>query len=210
MKQSKITIWGRDTSANVHKILWLCHAMNIEYDRIDLGGPFGGNRQPEYLAKNPNGLVPTIEDGSVILWESNAILRYLVNSRGGHETLYPSDAVARAKVEQWMDWQSASFGPMGVLLIGLYRTPPEQRNVTALEEARLKTLALFEIIEKQLTTNPYICGSDFTLADICLATLVYRWHRFPIKRPPLPRLALYNQRLGEHAEYRKFVDKAIV
>ena len=97
-----LKIWGRTTSSNVQKVLWCCAELGIEYERVDLGGPFGGNRDPEYLAMNPNGRVPTIRDNDLILWESNTICRYLAATRHG-EQLYPSDPALRANVERWMD-----------------------------------------------------------------------------------------------------------
>src|SRR5207237_9758255 len=70
-----LKIWGRTTSSNVQKVLWCCAELGLEYERVDLGGPFGGNQDPEYLAMNPNGRVPTINDDGLILWESNTICR---------------------------------------------------------------------------------------------------------------------------------------
>jgi glutathione S-transferase len=205
-----LKIWGRATSANVQKVLWVCEEMGIRYERIDLAGPFGGNRTPEYLRLNPNGLVPTIEDGDVVLWESNTIMRYLVSTRGGSETLYPSDLKARANVERWMDWQTAHFGPMGVLLLGYYRTPPEQRDANALEQGRIKSIDLFGIIEAQLEAHPYVAGEHLSLADICLSTFVYRWHRYPIERPELPRVREYEARLSRRPAWKKYTEIPIV
>ncbi len=98
-----LKIWGRTTSSNVQKVLWCCAELNIPYDRTDWGGPFGGNRDPEYLRLNPNGLVPTVIDGDLVMWESNSICRYLAATRDG-ESLYPRDPAARTHVERWMDW----------------------------------------------------------------------------------------------------------
>ena len=94
-----LKIWGRNTSVNVQKVLWCCAELGIDFERVDLGGPFGGNQDPEYLALNPNGLVPTVQDGGLILWESNTICRYLAATRGGGR-LYPSEPGPRALVER--------------------------------------------------------------------------------------------------------------
>ena len=123
-----LKIWGRATSSNVQKVLWCCAELGIEFERVDVGGPFGGNRDPEYLAMNPNGLVPTVKDGDLVMWESNTICRYLAATRNG-EHLYPRDPAARTHVERWMDWQLAVIGaPMGQLLFGLVRSTPETRD----------------------------------------------------------------------------------
>ena len=104
-----LKIWGRASSSNVQKVLWCCAELDIEFERVDVGGPFGGNRDPEYLAMNPNGLVPTVKDGDLVMWESNTICRYLAATRNG-EHLYPRDPAARTHVERWMDWQLAVIG----------------------------------------------------------------------------------------------------
>jgi len=145
-----LKIWGRTTSSNVQKVLWCCGELGIEYERVDLGGPFGGNRDPEYLAMNPNGRVPTINDDGLILWESNTICRYLAATRHG-ERLYPSSPADRANVERWMDWQLATSGPPMAALLGmLIRARPEQRDQAAIEAPRLQALAAWTILEDEL------------------------------------------------------------
>jgi glutathione S-transferase len=163
-----LKIWGRTTSSNVQKVLWCCGELGLEYERVDLGGPFGGNQDSEYLAMNPNGLVPTIKDGDLVMWESNTICRYLCSTYdGGH--LYPTAPVARTHVERWMDWQLSSIGPpMGALLFGLIRTKPEQRDHAVIEAARRKALAAWMIVEDALEDRPFLAGPEMTLAEITL------------------------------------------
>src|SRR5262249_24934777 len=109
-ERAMLKIWGRANSSNVQKVLWTCEEIGIAFERIDAGGAFGKTKEAAYLALNPNGLVPTIEDGKTVLWESNTIMRYLATTRGATR-LYPTDPVERAFVERWMDWQLASLGP---------------------------------------------------------------------------------------------------
>src|SRR5207245_3725876 len=131
-----LRIWGRASSSNVQKVLWCCAELDIAFDRVDHGGPFGGNRDPEYLKLNPNGLVPTVIDGDLVMWESNTICRYLAATRNG-ERIYPRDPAARTDVERWMDWQlSVVGGPMGQLLFGPDCTKPDARAAGAIEAAR--------------------------------------------------------------------------
>ena len=121
-----LKIHGRKNSSNVQKVLWTCAELGLPFERTDVGGPFGGNREPAYLALNPNGLVPVIEDDGVVLWESNAIIRYLA-ARYGDGTLLPTDPAARGQAEQWMDWVNTLLGPaIWPLFFGLIRTPPDQ------------------------------------------------------------------------------------
>ncbi len=158
-----LKIWGRATSSNVQKVLWCCGELDIPFERVDLGGPFGGNQDPEYLALNPNGLVPTVKDGDLVLWESNTICRYLATTHRG-ERLYPAAPAARALVERWMDWQLANVGPpMSALLVGLIRSRPEERDPAAIEAARRKALSAWTIVEDELENRPYPSrlGADF-------------------------------------------------
>jgi glutathione S-transferase len=200
-----LKIWGRANSSNVQKVLWTCDEIGIAFERIDAGGAFGRTKEPAYLAMNPNGLVPTIEDGKVVLWESNTIMRYLATTRGATR-LYPTDPVQRAFVERWMDWQVASLAPpMTTLLFGYYRTPPEKRDPAALEAARQTAIGVFSILEGALGQGGFIAGPDVTLADCALGIFVHRWHQFPIERPNLPRLAAYYERLGARPGCHKHV-----
>lgn len=201
-----LKMWGRTTSSNVQKVLWCCTELGIDFERVDLGGPFGGNQDPEYLALNPNGLVPTIRDGDLVLWESNTICRYLAATHQG-ERLYPAAPGSRAMVERWMDWQlSTAAPPMGALLFGLIRTKPEARDQAAIEGARRRALAAWTIVEDALEGRPYLAGPELTLAEIVLGTLVYRWHAFPIERPPLQNLKSWYERMRERPGFKTHIE----
>jgi len=132
-----IKVWGRKTSANVQKVMWAIGEIGLPHERIDIAGPFGKNREPAYLAMNPNGLVPTLEEeDGFLLWESNAIVRYLAaKHRAG--VLEPADLHARALANQWMDWQLSVAAPaITPAFIGLVRTTPEKRDHAAIEESK--------------------------------------------------------------------------
>jgi len=201
-----LKIWGRTTSSNVQKVLWACAEMNIPYERIDAGLQFGRNRDPEYLALNPNGLVPTIEDGKIVIWESNTILRYLAATRG-FEKLHPKDPVVRSHVERWMDWQLSVLGPpMATLLMGYYRTPPERRDAAALDTAHSRSVVAWKMLEDQLKDGkPYVAGKDLTLADITLGMYVHRWYSYPVERPSMPHLKAWYDRLATRPPYKTHI-----
>jgi glutathione S-transferase len=204
-----LKIWGRATSSNVQKVLWCCAELEIEFERVDVGGPFGGNRDPEYLNMNPNGLVPTVRDGDLIMWESNTICRYLATTRGG-ERLYPRDPVARTHVERWMDWQLAVIGPpMGQLLMGLVRSSPETRDNAAIEAARRRAASAWNIVEEEIKGHPYLAGAELSLAEIVLGTQIYRWFAFPIERPELPNLRGWYDRMRERPGFKKHIETGI-
>jgi glutathione S-transferase len=201
-----LKIWGRATSSNVQKVLWCCGELGIPFERVDIGGPFGGNQDAEYLALNPNGLVPTVQDGELVLWESNTICRYLALTHRG-ERLYPDAPAGRALVERWMDWQLSTLGgPMGALLFGLIRTKPEQRDQAAIEAARRKAIIAWTIVEDALEGRRFLAGSELSLAEIVMGTLVYRWHAFPLERPPLKNLKSWYERMRERPAFKTHIE----
>jgi glutathione S-transferase len=190
-----LKIWGRTTSSNVQKVLWTCAELGIPYDRLDHGGPFGGNRDPEYLKLNPNGLVPTVIDGDLVMWESNTICRYLCNTHPNGGSLYPSDFGERTHVERWMDWQLSVIGaPMGALLQGLIRSTPETRDAAAIEAARRRAITAWEIVDDALEGQPYLGGQSLSLAEIVMGTHIYRWFNYAIERPRMPKLHAWYER----------------
>jgi glutathione S-transferase len=146
-----IKIWGRKTSSNVQKVMWAVGELGLPHERIDVGGPFGKNREPAYLAMNPNGLVPTLEEeDGFLLWESNSIVRYLA-AKYKSTTLEPADLRMRAHASKWMDWQLAVAGPaIFESFWGLIRTPPEKRNHAAIEESKKKTTVAMDMLDRQL------------------------------------------------------------
>jgi len=180
-------IWGRNTSSNVQKVMWAVGEIGLPHERIDIGGPFGGNREPAYLAKNPNGLVPTLEeDDGFVLWESNAIVRYLAaKHRAG--VLEPADPHARARANAWMDWQLSVAAPaISDAFMGLIRTPPEKRNHAAIEESKKKTTAAMTILDGELGRTAYVAADAFSYGDIPVAVMAYRYRALVPERPPLP------------------------
>ena len=201
-----LTIWGRANSSNVMKVLCAADELGLAYVRHDVGGAFGGNRAPEYLAKNPNGLVPTIELDGEIVWESNTIVR-LLGDRYGRDTLWPSDPILRARAERWMDWQLGTLGaPMTTLLFQLIRTPEAERKPDLIAAALETAGKHWTMLDQHLATNAYVGGDRFTLADLSPGTLVARWFRFQVTRPDLPHLAAWYARLQQRASYAKWVD----
>ena len=201
-----LKIWGRTTSSNVQKVLWTCAELGIEYDRVDHGGPFGGNRDPEYLKLNPNGLVPTVIDGNLVMWESNTICRYLCNTHPNGGSLYPTDFVERTHVERWMDWQLSVVGaPMGALLQGLIRSTPETRDAGVIEAARRRAIAAWEIVDDALAEQPYLGGQSLSLAEIAMGTHMYRWFNYAIERPDMPKLRAWYERCSERPGFKSHI-----
>ncbi len=181
-----IKIWGRNTSSNVQKVMWAVAEMGLPHERIDIGGPFGRNREPAYLAMNPNGLVPTLqEEDGFLLWESNPIVRYLAaNHRSG--VLEPADAHARARANAWMDWQLSVLAPAIIpAFVGLIRTLPEKRNQAAIEESKKKTTDAAAILDAELANSAYVAGDAFSYGDIPAAVMANRYRQLVPERPAL-------------------------
>jgi glutathione S-transferase len=200
-----LVIWGRTNSINVQKVLWCCEELALEYRRVDAGGAFGIVNTPEYRKLNPNGLVPTIEDDGLVLWESNAIVRYLAAKypAGG---LWPTDLRTRALADQWLDWSHTTHLPaMRNAFLGLIRTAPDKRDMAAIEQSRVDTAAVLEILEAHLATHDYLAGSAFTMGDIAMGCGVWRWLSLPIERPNLPNVQRWFDRLALRPPYRKAV-----
>jgi glutathione S-transferase len=203
--KAKIKIWGRKDSSNVQKVLWCCHELGVAYERIDLGGSFGGNKERRYLALNPNGVVPTIEDGNFVLWESNSIVRYLVD-KYGEGRLLPSTPEGRASANRWMDWQLSTLGPVMVPLFwGLIRTPEEKQDKAAIKSAQQKAIRAWQILDDYLADRSYLSGEEFGMGDIPLGVWVYRWFNLPIEPPKMAYLAAWYDRLSKRQPYKTHI-----
>jgi glutathione S-transferase len=173
--------------------------MNVPYGRIDAGGAFGIVGTPEYKAMNPNSRVPTMDDDGFILWESNAIVRYLAAKHdiGG---LCPSDPRQRADADRWMDWQQTTVGgAITPIFWNLVRTAEPDRDLAAIEAARLTMIDLMWIIDKALADRPYLAGDTFTMGDIPIAIAVYRWVTLIQDRPAMANLEAWYDRLTQRA-----------
>jgi glutathione S-transferase len=190
-----LKIWGRLSSINVQKVVWCADELGLPYERTEAGGSFGVVDTPEYLAMNPNGLVPVIEDDGFVLWESNAIVRYLA-ARHGEGWLWPDDLRLRAEADRWMDWQNFTYSPaMSAAFRGLVRTVPEKRDAQAIEASRQMSEEAAAILEAHLATREYVAGGAFTVGDIPVALATQRWFGVPIEHEKRPNLQRWLERL---------------
>lgn len=196
-----IKVWGRKNSVNVQKVLWCCGELGLRYERVDVGGNFGGTREPGYLVMNPTGLVPTIEDDGLALWESNTIVRYL-SAKYGAETLW-QDPAARALADRWMDYQLGTLWvAFRAAFLGLVRTPPEERDMALINASLENTAAALSILDAHLAGSEYVAGADLTMGDVALGPTIYRWLNMQIERPRLPNLESWHERLCARPAYQ--------
>lgn len=200
-----LKILGRATSSNVQKVLWFCDEDGIDYEHDnDIGGAFGRNDQPEYLAMNPNGKVPTVIDDSFVLWESNSIVRYL--ARKHKSALYPSELEARHLVERWMDWQLSVLAlHQGTVLGGLIRTKPEDRDMAAIGASQRGWADGMAILDAHLADNEYVGGEAFTIADIPLGSIIHRWFNLDFEKPDMPHVRRWYDLISERPAVQKWI-----
>ncbi|ART49471.1 glutathione S-transferase family protein [Acidovorax carolinensis] len=205
-----LRLWGRLSSINVRKVVWTAQELALPLQRTDAGGQFGIVRDAHYLRLNPNGLVPLIEDeGGVVLWESNTIVRYLC-ARYAPGQLYPEALPARFVAEQWMDWQQTTLNPAGRdAFIQWIRTPAAQRNEALIHRSVAATEALLALLDAHLARQPFMAGEHFTMADIPVACEIHRWWGLPQERTARPHLERWFQALRERPGARGVLDQPL-
>ncbi|AET94411.1 Glutathione S-transferase domain protein (plasmid) [Burkholderia sp. YI23] len=206
-----LTIWGRANSVNVQKVLWCCEELGLAYDRIDAGLQFGRNTEPDYLAMNPTGRVPTLVDGDFVLWESNAIIRYLAMQYGPTSTLYPAEPKVRASADRWLDWSLSTLQPAErPVFWGYIRTNPADRDMAQLAAAASEVDKLWRVVDTHLKGRDYLEGDNFTLADLVIAAYARRWFGIAeLARPALPELERWYSGITQRAGFQRYVSPAL-
>jgi len=204
-----LKIWGRMSSINVKKVVWSAQELALDFQRTEAGGLFGVVRTPDYMALNPNSLVPVIEDGDYVLWESNVIVRYLC-ARHSAGDIYPTDLRERFDAERWMDWQQTTLNPASRPgFWQLVRTPPEQRNPALLAESNVAVEALMATLDAHLAQRHFMVGDRFTVADIPLACEVHRWFGLPQARSSRPHIERWYASLCARQASKGVLDLAL-
>ncbi|MEG0192976.1 MAG: glutathione S-transferase N-terminal domain-containing protein [Stenotrophomonas sp.] len=197
-------LYGKPTSINVRKVLWLCAELDLAFTH-DLAPA------PDLLATlNPNRQVPVLRDGDVVLWESNSICRYLA-ARQGRDDLLPAAAQGRAKVEQWMDWQATDLNSAWRhVFMARVRQHPDFADDARAEASLAHWNHLMTLLDAQLaTTDGYVVGNTFTLADIVLGLSAQRWRSTPGNKPALPYVEAWFERLRPRPGFAEHVDNGV-
>jgi glutathione S-transferase len=203
-----LKMWGRNNSGNVQKAMWALGELGLEYERIDVGGPFGKTKELPYSEMNPNAVVPTLEeDDGFILWESNSIVRYLARKHGAG-VLEPHDPKARALASQWMDWQLSVLGPaITPLFWGLVRTPPEKRDYAAIDAARTKTTDAMKILDWGLAKHAFVASDAFSMGDIPVGVMAFRYLKLVPEHPPMPNVVRWFDEIAKRPAFHEHVGK---
>jgi glutathione S-transferase len=201
-----ITLWGRASSANVQKVRWALAELALPYEHVSLGGRFGGNREPDYLALNPNGLVPTLRDGEIVVWESYAVLRYLAASYGVGG-LWPVEPAQRAAADQWTDWTATTFQPAWIdVFWKLVRTPEAERDSGAIARGIAETERCFAIMDGRLAQSRFLGGELLTYADLAAGVAMFRWTTMDIERQSHPHVERWHTALRQRQAFRDMVE----
>ena len=201
-----LTVWGRRSSFNLQKVMWLVEELKLPHEHIEAGGQFGGLDTPEFRRMNPHGKVPVIDDDGTIVWESHAILRYLA-ALHGEECFWHQDPAQRAEVDQWMDWAQTALQPdflMGVFW-GFYRTPEAQRDQAAIRRSVERCASHFRLLDGMLADRSFLLGKTLTLADLPIGTHQHRYMNLEIERPEIPNVEAWYRRLQKRPGFRNHV-----
>lgn len=197
----KLVLWGRNTSINVQKAIWTLEELGLPYERHDVGGAFGGLDTPDYGAMNPNRLIPVLQDGDVTVWESSAIVRYLVAEYGAG-SLWPELPADRARCDQWADWANTTFQPAWLtVFIDMVRTPPAERDPARIARYAETANDCFAMLDGALADTPYLCGRGLTYADILTGCALYRWSRLDVPRIAMPNVDAWHARLKKRPAF---------
>ncbi|KQO93040.1 glutathione S-transferase [Methylobacterium sp. Leaf90] len=192
-----LKLWGRASSGNVQKALWALDELGLAYEHIEAGGAHGIVNDARYRAMNPNGLVPTLEEDGFVLWESNAILRYLAYAHGGPLAL-PEAPRARAPIDQWLDWQATTFTPaMRDAFLQLVRVAPDKRDAGVIEASRAASERCAALLDKHLADTPHVAGEHFSIADIAVGLAANRWFQLPLEREERPNIRRWLETLAQ-------------
>jgi glutathione S-transferase len=197
-----LKLWGRQSSINVQKVLWTLAELGLPFEQIDAGGRFGGLGTAEFRARNPHGRIPVIHDDGAVVWESNAIVRYLAAwySVGRLWSESPAECAA---ADQWMDWCSTGLEPA---FMGFFwnwsRTPESQRDAARTAALLAAAHQAFAVLDAALVGRPFLAGDHLTMGDIPVGTMLYRYFTLEITRPGRPRLEAWYQALCERPAYR--------
>jgi glutathione S-transferase len=204
-----LKIWGRMSSINVKKVVWTAQELALDFQRTEAGGLFGIVKTLDYMALNPNSLVPVIEDNGYVLWESNVIVRYLCAKYSAGD-IYPTDIHEQFEAERWMDWQQTTLNPASRPgFWQLIRTPLEQRSPTLLAESNVAVEALMATLDAHLAQRHFMVGDRFTVADIPLACEVHRWFSLPQERQSRPHIERWYANLCARQASKGVLDLAL-
>ena len=200
-----ITIWGRTNSINVQKVMWAIGELDLDHERVDAGGAFGGLESDSYGKLNPNRKIPVLKDGEDVVWESHTCVRYLA-AKYGLGTLWSADPGQRSLSDRWMDWKSTTMQPiLHILFWGLIRTPESERNIGAIDRAAIEIYPVWALLDQHLGQTRYVAGGQLTMGDIPLGCAWWRYSHLGLEHPDFPNIERWFADLKARSSYQKHV-----
>lgn len=200
-----IEIWGRRNASNVMPVMWAVGELGLAHVRHDVGGSFGGLDDPAYRALNPNRRIPTLVDGDLVVFESNAVVRAL-SRRYGAGSLLPDDEPSCAHADQWMEWHKTTLYPPYIdLFWAIVRTEPALRDADGIARLTQALRRPLKILEAQLAARPFVAGERLTMADVPIGPALHRLLALEIERPAIPNIEAWYTRLCERPAFQAHV-----
>ncbi len=200
-----LTLYGRGTSDNVQKVLWALGETGQPFEHVPLGGSYGGLDEPWFTAMNRHRRVPTLKDGDTVVWESDAIIRY-VAAKYSYGMLWPVDIVERSRADQWMAWTLAHLYDDSNLLFWLtVRTPVAQQDAGRIERVHERLSARYRALDAHLSAHEYVTGERLTMGDVPPGATLFRYFNLPVRRESFPHVERWYALLCARAAYRKYV-----
>ncbi len=200
-----LKIWGRPNSINVQKVMWLVGELGLEHQRINVGGAFGGLDSEAYGAMNPNRRIPVLEDGTTVVWESQACVRYLA-AQYSQGQFWPETPAERSIADRWMDWKVTTLLPhLHVCFWGMIRTPEAERDMDAISRSAKQAGEVWQIFDRFLKGRAFVLGERLTMGDIPLGCAFYRYSNLQIERPSLPEIERWYDSLKSRLAFQEHV-----
>jgi glutathione S-transferase len=164
MTKANIKLYGSKLSGHAHRAELFLSILGLPFEKVEVDLPKGAHKAPEFLAKNPLGQVPVLEDGEVTIPDSNAILVYLATKYDASGEWYPRDPVAAARVQRWLSIAAGELqsGPGAARRIVLLGAKLDH------EQAKKAARALYDVVERHLSASPYLASDIPTIADVAL------------------------------------------
>jgi glutathione S-transferase len=183
----KLKIYGAPRS-RTSRVLWLADELGLDYENIPIQLTDGGTRKAEYLAVNPNGKIPAIDDDGLILWESMAINLHLAKKHD--KGLWPRTPADEARALQWAFWAMTEVeAPIVTALQNRVILPPERRDAALAAKAAEQAMPPLRVLDQALAKSPYLLGDSFTIADLNVSAVVGPANRAGIDLAALPHLS---------------------
>jgi len=199
-----LKLYDLNLSPNAFKVRAVLHELELPFETIPVDIMQGGGQTPEYLAKNPNGKVPVLEDGEFVLWESNAIIKYLARLKP-EAGLLPEDARPLARLDQWLFWQSGHYyTPIINLAVEKMFKPMAGKEPDAVLVASLTQdfLRLTQVLNQGLTGREFLLGR-ISVADFALASTLVPRQQLGLDISAFPAVAAWIERMEARESWKK-------